>query len=312
MPHSARQPRFGRVLTAMVTPFKADLSMDYDRAAELAIAIIESGSDGVVIAGTTGESATLTMQEQGELFRVVREAVGDKGAVIGGAGANSTSECLELCHYAQKAGCDALLLVAPYYNKPSQEGLYQHFKYVTEHTELPIILYNIPGRCSVNMEPSTVARLAKLPTIVGVKEASGVLDQVTDIISRVHPVRPDFDVYSGDDSITLPIMSVGGVGVVSVAGHLVSAQIQQMVAAFVEGRPEEAARRNAELFPFFKSLFITTNPVPVKAALKLSGWDCGGMRLPMVDATEAEISQLQAALNALKSGVDLKAEIARV
>lgn len=309
---NVRQPRFGRVLTAMITPFKPDLSMDYDRAAELAQAIVASGSDGIVVAGTTGESATLTMKEQAELFRVVRQAVGAGGYVIAGAGANSTSECLELCHYAQQAGCDGLLLVTPYYNKPSQEGMFQHFKHVAEHTELPIILYNIPGRCSVNLEATTTARLAELPTIVAVKEASGVMDQVTEIVSRVHPVRPDFDIYSGDDSITLPLMSVGGVGVVSVAGHLVSHQIRQMIQAFVEGRPDEAARRNAELFPFFKSLFITTNPVPVKTAIKLSGWDCGGVRLPMVDATTSETERIQAALDALPHGVDLKQQTAKV
>lgn len=294
-------PRFGRLLTAMVTPFKEDLSMDYDRAGELASAIIESGSDGVVVAGTTGESATITMSEQAELFRAVRSAVGDKGHVVAGAGANSVSECLELCHYAQKAGCDALLLVAPYYNKPSQEGLYQHFRHVAENTELPIILYNIPGRCAVNMLPETTARLAELPTIVGIKEACGVMDQVTDIYSRV---PEDFAIYSGDDSITIPMMAVGAVGVVSVAGHLVSGQIQQMINSFLGDRVEEAARTNARLFPFFKSLFITTNPVPVKAALRLAGWDVGGLRLPMVEATPDELSHIQAALDALER-VDL-------
>jgi 4-hydroxy-tetrahydrodipicolinate synthase len=295
-------PRFGRVLTAMVTPFGPDLSMDYERAGELARAIIESGSDGVVVAGTTGESATITMEEQARLFRAVREAVGTRGVVIGGAGANSTAECLELCHYAEEAGCDAVLLVAPYYNRPSQEGLFRHFWHVAENTRLPIILYNIPGRCAVNMEPATTARLAEHERIVGIKEACGNLDQVTDVIARV---PEDFAVYSGDDSITLPMMAVGAVGVVSVAGHLVSRQIKQMVRDFVEGRVAEAARRNRSLFPFFKSLFITTNPVPVKAALRLAGWDCGGVRLPLVDATGTEVQRIREAMDALEEGVDL-------
>lgn len=296
-------PRFGRVLTAMVTPFHEDLTMDYERAGELACAIIDSGSDGVVVAGTTGESATITMQEQAELFRAVKTSVGDRGFVVGGAGANSASECLELCHYAEKAGLDGLLLVTPYYNKPSQEGLYQHFRHVAENTSLPIILYNIPGRCAVNMEPATTARLAEVPSIVGIKEACGVLDQVTDVIART---PDDFDVYSGDDSITLPMMAVGAVGVVSVAGHLISAQIRKMVTDFVGGRVEQAAQRNRKLFPFFKSLFITTNPVPVKAAMRLAGWDCGGLRLPMVEATEAEVQKVKAAMDALEEGIDIK------
>ncbi len=302
-------PRFGRVLTAMVTPFKNDMSMDYDRAADLALALVESGSDGVVVAGTTGESPTITMREQAELFRVVRKAVGSRGVVIGGAGANSTSECLELSHYAQSAGCDGLLLVAPYYNKPSQEGMYQHFKYVAERVEIPIILYNIPGRCSVNIDPATTARLAEIPTVVGIKEACGVMDQVTDIISRV---GPEFAIYSGDDSVTLPLMSLGGVGVVSVAGHIVGRQIQTMISCFVDGHVARAAALNAKLFPFFKSLFITTNPVPVKTALKLAGWDCGGVRLPLINATEAEIAVIRAALDALEAGVDIKPALAKI
>ncbi len=306
------QARFGRVLTAMITPFKDDLSLDYQMAGELANAIVDAGSDGVVVAGTTGESATITMQEQATLFGAVRDAVGSKGVVIGGAGANSTSECLELCDYAGKAGCDALLLVAPYYNKPSQEGLYRHFKHIAENTELPIILYNIPGRCSINMEASTTARLAELPTIVGIKEASGILDQATDIAARVLPTRPDFAIYSGDDSITLPILSIGGTGIISVAAHLIGRQIQDMVADFLEGRVAQAAAKNAKLYPFFKSLFITTNPVPVKAAVAMAGWKVGGVRLPLVDATEDELSKVCAAMRALENGIDLKAPVASV
>lgn len=294
--------RFGKVLTAMVTPFKADLSMDYDRAAELAGTLLQNGSDGVVVAGTTGESPTITMQEQAELFRVVRQAVGDKGTVIGGAGANSTAECLELCHYAQKAGCDGLLLVAPYYNKPSQEGLYQHFRHVAENTELPILLYNIPGRCSVNMETSTVLRLAELPTIVGIKEASGVLDQSSAVRALA---GEDFLIYSGDDSLTLPIMSVGGVGVISVAAHIVGRKIKEMVTAFASGDVQRATDIHASLFQLFRSLFITVNPVPVKKAMQLAGWDCGGVRLPLVEANEAETSAIKAAMEAVSGGIDL-------
>lgn len=296
-------PRFGRVLTAMVTPFKRDLSIDYDLAGELAVAIIESGSDGVVVAGTTGESATITMAEQSRLFREVRDAVGKSGFVIGGTGGNSTEECLELGGYAEQAGLDGVLVVAPYYNKPSQEGLYQHFKHIAGRTGLPIILYNIPGRCAVNIEAATTARLAEIDNIVAIKEAAGSMDQATDIISRT---GPGFDVYSGDDSVTLPMMSVGAVGVVSVAAHLAGRQIQQMIADFADGKVGEAAAANARLFPFCKSLFITVNPVPVKAALCICGWDCGSVRLPLVEATEGEKQTLRAAIAALPGGVSLK------
>lgn len=293
---------FGQLLTAMVTPFRPDLSMDFDTAGELAVAIIESGSDGVVVAGTTGESATLNMQEHGELFRVVREAVGRKGLVIAGAGANSTAECLELCHYAEDAGCDGLLLVAPYYNKPSQEGLYQHFRHVADNTGLPILLYNIPGRCSVNITAATTARLAEIPSIIGIKEASGDMEQVADIIQRT---GGEFDVYSGDDSATLPILALGGLGVVSVAGHLVGRQIKQMIGQFLGGDVAGAAAANAKLFRFFRSLFVTTNPVPVKAALKMCGWDCGDVRLPLVGASESDLEAIRAGLDTLEAGVDL-------
>ena len=303
---------FGRVVTAMVTPFRDDLSLNYDRAAELALALMESGSDGVVVAGTTGESPTITMQEQAQLFRVVRDAAGTKGCVIGGAGQNSTEESLELARNAQQAGCDALLLVAPYYNRPSQEGMYQHFKSVAERVDLPIVLYNIPGRCSVNIEPATTERLAQIPNIVAIKEACGSLDQITDVAVRLRRARPDFAVYSGDDSLTLPVLSVGGAGVVSVASHLTGRQIQAMIRDYLEGRVEQAAERNAKLHGFFKSLFITTNPVPIKAALRLAGWDCGGVRLPLVDANESEIARIRAAMDALEEGVDIAPPSAEV
>jgi 4-hydroxy-tetrahydrodipicolinate synthase len=276
---------FGRVLTAMITPFTDGGEVAYDKAAELALHLANTGSDGLVVSGTTGESPVLTKEEKCRLFTAVKEAVAGRAAVIAGTGSNNTADSLELTRAAEKTGVDGIMLVTPYYNKPSQEGLYQHFKTVAAGTGLPVILYNVPGRTSVNMLPPTVARLAEVPNIAAVKEASGNLDQVAEI-RRSTP--PDFLIYSGDDSLTLPMLAVGGCGVISVASHVAGKLIAQMIDAFGAGRVEEARSLHLKLYPLFKVLFITTNPVPVKAAVDMIGIKAGPPRLPLVPATAQE------------------------
>ena len=287
---------FGQVITAMVTPMDRALAVDYDRAAALAKRLVEAGSDGLVVSGTTGEAPTLTDDEKIRLFRTVREAVGPRAKVIAGTGTYDTAHSIHLTREAERAGCDGVLLVNPYYNKPSQEGLYRHFKAVAESTSLPVMLYNIQGRTSVNCEPATIARLAEVPNIVAVKEASGSLDQMSQIRKLT---RPEFLLYSGDDSLTLPLLAVGGTGVVSVASHLTGREIKAMIQAFQAGDIRQAQALHFRLWPLFKVLFITTNPVPVKAALALSGFDVGGLRLPLVDATAKEREAIGAVLKEL-------------
>jgi len=287
---------FGQVITAMVTPMDRALAVDFDRAAALAKRLVDAGSDGLVVSGTTGEAPTLTDDEKIRLFRAVREAVGPRAKVIAGTGTYDTAHSIHLTREAERAGCDGVLLVNPYYNKPSQEGLYRHFKTVAESTSLPVMLYNIQGRTSVNCEPATIARLAEVPNIVAVKEASGSLDQMSQIRKLT---RPEFLLYSGDDSLTLPLLAVGGTGVVSVASHLAGREIKAMIQAFQAGDIRQAQTLHFRLWPLFKVLFITTNPVPVKAALALSGFDVGGLRLPLVDATAKEREAIGAVLKEL-------------
>lgn len=287
---------FGHVVTAMVTPFDADGRLDEARAAALAGRLIARGNDSLVVAGTTGESPTLSDDEKIRLFRAVKEAVGNRAKVIAGTGTYDTAHSIHLSKEAHRTGADGLLLVNPYYNRPSQEGLYAHFRAVAESTPLPVMLYNIPGRTGVNCAPETIARLAEVPNIVAVKEAAGSLDQVSEIRVRT----PDqFEIYSGDDSLTLPKLAVGATGVVSVAGNLAGLEIQEMIRAFFAGRVAEALRIHRRLWPLFKVLFITTNPVPVKAAMRLAGFDCGRVRLPLVDATPKEEEQIGAVLRAM-------------
>lgn len=287
---------FGRVLTAMVTPFTPDLKVDYDRAAQLARKLVDSGSDGIVVAGTTGESPTLTKEEKVNLFRVVMEAVGKEAAVVAGTGGNATQPSIELTREAEKVGVHGVMAVVPYYNKPPQDGLITHFKAIAAATSLPVILYNIPGRTGINMTPETVEKLAGVENIVAIKEASGSLDQVTDIRRRT---PPSFKIYSGDDSLTLPILAVGGEGIISVASHVVGRRLKDMVEAYVAGQVAKAAEINAELFPLFKALFVTTNPIPVKLALRLTGFDVGGLRPPLVEAGEREAAIVRQALSSL-------------
>ncbi|MDT8901359.1 4-hydroxy-tetrahydrodipicolinate synthase [Anaeroselena agilis] len=281
---------FGRILTAMVTPFNDDLSVNYKAAANLAKHLVANGNDGLVVAGSTGEAATLAKEEKLKLFATVLEAVGDKATVIVGTGSNDTRASIALTQDAEKLGVHGSLLVGPYYNKPPQEGYYQHFKAIADNTGLPLIVYNVPGRTAGNILPATIARLAEIKNIVAVKESSGNLDQVSEI---VRSVPKDFMVYSGDDSLTLPILSVGGVGVVSVAGHIVAKRMQEMIGAFFAGDVAAARDIHLELMPFFKVIFITTNPIPVKTAVNLAGLGAGPVRPPLIAATTAETEQIR-------------------
>jgi len=285
---------FGRVLTAMITPFQEDGSVNYGVAEALAVHLVEYGTDTLVVCGTTGESPTLSWDEEYELFRVVQQAVAGKAKVIAGTGSNSTQEAISATQKADKLGLDGALQVVPYYNKPPQAGLYQHFRSIAEASpNLPLMLYNIPGRTGQNLLPETIIRLAEIPNIVAVKEASGSLDQVSQIRRST---SSDFGIYSGDDSLTLPMLAVGAQGVVSVASHLVGQSLQQMIQAFEQGQVQTATKIHLQLFPLFKALFVTTNPIPVKAALRLQGWQVGSTRLPLTDDSLSLNQTLQAVM----------------
>ncbi|MBM7854459.1 4-hydroxy-tetrahydrodipicolinate synthase [Desulfohalotomaculum tongense] len=286
---------FGRVLTAMVTPFDSNLQVDIEQAKKLARYLVKNGSDGLVVCGTTGESPTLSKDEKIALFKAVVEEVGGEAVVIAGTGSYNTAESIALTQAAEKTGIDGVMLVAPYYNKPSQEGLYQHFKAIADSTKLPVMLYNVPGRTSVNILPVTVAQLARdTDNIVAVKEAAGIMDQVSELRSLL----PDsFAIYSGDDSLTLPILALGGRGIVSVASHIIGDRIQEMVQAYIKGNVSAASRLHIELFPIFKGMFITTNPVAVKAALNLKGIKVGGVRLPLHSISDADREKLRKLLS---------------
>lgn len=285
---------FGRLITAMVTPFDANGQIDWQTAGKLVDYLIdEQQSDSLVVAGTTGESPTLSDDEKLELFRFVVKQAAGRCKVIAGTGSNNTAHSIHLTQEAEACGVDGILLVAPYYNKPSQEGLYQHFKAIAEATNLSVILYNVEGRTGVNISVDTTLRLAQLDNVVATKDCAS-LDQLTQIVSGA---PEGFLVYSGDDSATLPALSVGAYGIVSVAGHIVGAKMKAMIAAYVNGEVAEAARINGELFPIFKGLFHCPHPVPnpvaVKYALGLKGLPVGSVRLPLVDANEAEAKFLR-------------------
>jgi len=288
---------FGRVITAMVTPFDKDLTVNYDLAKKLARHLVQSGSDGLVICGTTGESPTLTKEEKLELFRIVVEEIGGEATVIASTGSYDTAGSISLTQSAEKMGVDGLLLVTPYYNKPSQEGLYQHFKSIACSTNLPVMLYDIPGRSVIGLSPATVARLAEIPNIIALKEAHSSMDQVSELRRRL----PDyFAIYSGDDSLTLPMLSLGSKGVISVASHIVGPRLKEMVNAFLAGNVTLANQIHLELYPVFSGLFITSNPVPVKAALNMLGWQVGPPRLPLVEATPEEKESIKKMLGQVK------------
>ncbi|MHB1125535.1 MAG: 4-hydroxy-tetrahydrodipicolinate synthase [Bacillota bacterium] len=287
---------FGKVITAMVTPFDADLQVDLAAAKRLAAYLADNGSDAIVVAGTTGESPTLTSEEKLSLFAAVKEAVGNRAMVIAGTGANNTASSVTLSQEAEKAGVDAIMLVVPYYNRPSQEGLYRHFRTVAEKVSLPIMLYNVPSRTGRNINPDTVARLAEVDNIVAIKEAAGDMDQATELRQRT---ADNFLIYSGDDSLTLPLLALGACGIVSVASHVAGREIGEMVRAYIGGQTKKALELHLRLFPLFKVLFITSNPVPVKKALQICGHQVGGVRLPLVEATDNEIEQIRSVLNSL-------------
>ena len=284
----------GRLLTAMVTPFDEKGDVDFEQAKKLAHALLDSGSDGVVLSGTTGESPTLTTAEKMRLFSEVKQSIGDKGVVIAGTGTYSTAESIELSQEAEKQGVDGLLLVVPYYNKPPQEGMYQHFKAIAGKTNLPCIVYNIMGRTGVNMTDETTIRLSQIDNIVGTKEASGDMNQIARIIQGA---SPDFKVWSGDDNQTFLIMSIGGYGVVSVVAHLVGNQIKHMMGLLLEGDIEGAAAEHRRLLPIFLGMFTESNPIPVKYAVDHLGLKVGGPRLPLVPPSGKAAAQIEKLLD---------------
>ncbi len=287
---------FGKVATAMVTPFDHKGNIDFEKTTQLINYLISNGSDALVIAGTTGESPTLSTEEKLALFRHSVKVVDGRVPVVAGTGSNNTYASIELTKKAEEIGVDAIMIVAPYYNKPNQEGLYQHFKTIAESTELPVMLYNIPGRSVINMSVDTIVRLAELPNVVALKDASGDLDAMTAIIAQT---SDDFALYSGDDGLTLPVLAIGGTGIISVASHVIGNEMQEMVKLYESGNPKEAAKIHHRIVPVMKSLFAAPSPTPVKTALQLKGLDVGSVRLPLVPLTEEERQTLVSTLNTL-------------
>ena len=294
----------GRLITAMVTPFDEEGRVDYEQAKRLAHAMLSSGSDGVILSGTTGESPTLSTEEKLRLISEVKDSVGDAGTIIAGTGNYNTAESVELSQEAERAGADGLLLVVPYYNKPPQEGLYRHFKAIAEKVDLPCIVYNVTSRTSLNMSHETTIRLSHIDNIVGVKEAGSDMDQITRIIDGA---KPGFLVWSGNDNETYYIMATGGYGVVSVASHLVGNQIKQMMGYVLEGDVEQAAAEHRRLLPLFKVLFVVSNPIPVKHALNHVGFNVGNPRLPLVPADPKSAEQIEEVLSGYRIDVPVPA-----
>lgn len=280
---------FGKLLTAMVTPFDQAGYLNFEKTTELVEYLINNGTEGLVVAGTTGESPTLTPEEKLDLFRHVVKVVDKRVPVIAGAGSNDTRHDMEFAREAETTGVDGLLLVTPYYNKPNQEGIYHHFGSIAENTNLPIMLYNIPGRSVVNIDVDTVVRLSKIGNIVSIKESSGDLDAISYIIEQT---EAGFSVYSGDDSMTLPILSVGGQGVVSVASHVLGNEMLEMIEAFISGNINRSATLHRKLLPAMRGLFMAPSPTPVKEALKIKGMDTGNVRLPLVELSAEERERL--------------------
>ena len=278
----------GRLLTAMITPFTDDGEVDYGQARKLAKGLLDYGNDGLVIGGTTGESPSMSDEEKIRLFAEVKEEVGDRGAIVAGSTDNNYRKSIELSKEAEAVGVDALLLTVPAYNKPPQEGMYQHFKGIAEATSLPGILYNVPSRTAVNMDAATTLRLAEIDNIVGVKEASSDADQITRVIDGA----PDgFNVWSGNDNETFSIMCTGGYGVVSVAGNIIANQIKAMMGMVLEGDIESAAAEHRRMLPLFNALFWITNPMPIRHAVNRAGFRAGPPRLPMIEPDESFTSK---------------------
>lgn len=290
-----KNPYFGRLLTAMVTPFHKDGSVNYEAGADLAEWLLNNGSDGLVVEGSTGEAATMNLAEKLEFLRAIIKRIRGKAPVVVGAGTNCTASTIELVHAVEECGPDGLLVVGPYYNKPTQEGYYQHFAAVARSTKLPIIVYNVPGRTGSNIEPATVARLAAdFENIVAVKEAAGNVMQTAELYSLL---PDDFTIYSGDDGLLLPFLAVGATGVISVLGNIDGKILQRIMQSYSAGNVQEAAQLNRKMLPLAKALFIESNPIPVKAAVtKVTGIDAGAPRLPLVPISAAAEAKLNAAL----------------
>jgi 4-hydroxy-tetrahydrodipicolinate synthase len=289
---------FGRLITAMVTPFDEQLNIDWEMTAKLIDYLIdEQKSTSLVVSGTTGESPTLTDEEKVALFKFTVKHAAGRCKIIAGTGSNETAHSVKLTKLAEEVGVDGILIVAPYYNKPSQEGIYQHFRAIAEGTKLPIIMYNVPSRTVVSMSADTTLRLAEIPNIVATKECAS-LEQMTDIISRA---PAGFVLYSGDDALTLPALAVGGYGIISVASHVIGAKMHDLITAYLEGRVKDATALNTQCFPYFKGLFScphpVANPVAVKYVLTLLGLQVGGVRLPLVTVNDAEAQFLQDLVN---------------
>jgi 4-hydroxy-tetrahydrodipicolinate synthase len=276
---------WGKLLTAMLTPFDKAGGVNYGEAARLATYLVDvQKNDGLVINGTTGESPTLTESEKLQLLTTVLDAVGNRAAILFGAGTYNTAESIDMTRHAEKLGAHGIMLVNPYYNRPGQEGLYAHFSTIAKETSLPVLLYNIQPRSAINLETSTLLKLAEIPNIVGVKEASGLIGQIAEVAAQA---PEGFRVYSGDDGLTLPILSLGGVGLVSVAAHVVGAQLKEMIESFPTD-PARARKTHQRLMPAFKALFSFPSPVPIKYATSLVGFDCEDVRLPLVKLSEAQ------------------------
>ncbi|MGP4041233.1 4-hydroxy-tetrahydrodipicolinate synthase [Gracilibacillus sp. D59] len=292
---------FGRVLTAMVTPFDPNGEIDYGKTERLINYLIQNGTDALVVTGTTGESPTLSKEEKISLIKYAVKTVNGRVPVIAGTGSNNTRESIEMTKKAETIGVDGIMLVAPYYNKPSQEGLYQHFKVIAESTTLPVMLYNIPGRTSINVNPETIIELSKIDNIVSVKEASGNLDVMTKIIRETDQ---DFSLYSGDDNLTLPAVAIGANGIVSVSSHIVGNEMNDMIAACQNGDMLRAQELHHFLLPIMQSMFMAPSPTPIKAALSINGIDVGGVRLPLVPLNDEEMQLLRHQLHFLQENYD--------
>ncbi|ABS74024.1 4-hydroxy-tetrahydrodipicolinate synthase [Bacillus sp. L381] len=286
----------GNISTAMITPFDSKGNVDFQKLSTLIDYLLKNGTDSLVVAGTTGESPTLSTEEKIALFEFTVKEVNGRVPVIAGTGSNNTKDSIKLTKKAEEAGVDCVMLVTPYYNKPSQEGMYRHFKAIAEETSLPVMLYNVPGRTVASLAPETAIRLAEIPNISAIKEASGDLDAITKIIAET---PEDFYVYSGDDGLTLPILAVGGRGVVSVASHIVGSDMQQMIKNYTNGQTATAALIHQKLLPIMKELFKAPNPAPVKTALQLKGLDVGSVRLPLIPLNEDERLSLSSVISEL-------------
>jgi 4-hydroxy-tetrahydrodipicolinate synthase len=297
--------KFGRLLTAMVTPFDSKGKVDYAQAKKLAKALLDSGSDGLVVSGTTGECPTLTHEEKLKLFAEIKSAVGNRGTIIAGTGNYNTAESIELTREAEKTGVDGCLLVVPYYNRPTQDGLYEHFKAIAEATSLPCIMYNVPSRTVTSLAAETCIKLSQIDNIVGVKEASANLEQIARIIQGA---KKDFLVYSGNDSDTFPILCLGGYGVISVIAHLVGLQFKQMISDYTQGKIEKAAVTHRNLLPLVNAMFVVANPIPTKYALNHLGFSVGKPRLPLTEPDEKSKAVIEQTLKNYKIDLPIAAK----